>query len=191
MLQQFQGEAHFRQSRSIIHAIAGGGNDLATELCIPDDDVLVGGRHTGKDELLVGKDIIKLLPLSVLGQFQNLADIVTLNNGSAFSIPHILVHDSMVAGTKNHANTVARAEQSCVENKVGRFHDTNAGRNLVTFIEDNDITRNHINSIHLLYPFIPSNLRHLRNHTLEVFQNLRQFCFLEVSEHTHDEHHQK
>ena len=98
MLQQVQEEAPFCQSRSIMHAIIGHGNNLATELRILDDDELVGGRHTCRDELLMGEDIIKLLPLSVLGQFKNRVDIITLNNGSAASIPHILVADAHLRG---------------------------------------------------------------------------------------------
>ena len=61
-----------------MHAIIGHGNDLATELRILDDDELVGGRHTCRDEFLMGEDIIKLLPLSVLGQLKNRVDIITL-----------------------------------------------------------------------------------------------------------------
>ena len=67
----------------------------------------------------------------------------------------------------------------------------NVGRNLVTLIEDNDLTRNQVNRVHLLDPFTPSNLRHLRNATVEAFHNLLQLHFLEESERTHNEHHQK
>ena len=94
MLQQVQEEAPFCQTRSIMHAIIGHGNHLAMELCILYDDELVGGRHTCKTELLMGEDIIKLLPLNVLGQFKNRVDIITLNIGSTASIPHILVADA-------------------------------------------------------------------------------------------------
>ena len=46
----------------------------------------------------MGEDIIKLLPLGVLGQFKNRVDITTLNNCSAASIPHILVADAHLRG---------------------------------------------------------------------------------------------
>ena len=48
-----------------MHAIIGHGNDLATELRILDDDELVGGRHTCRDEFLMGEDIIKLELLQI------------------------------------------------------------------------------------------------------------------------------
>ena len=98
MLQQVQEEAPFCQSLSIMHTIIGHSNDLAIGLCIFDDDEVVGGRHTCKDELLMAEDIIKLLLLSVLGQFKNCVDIITLNNSSAASIPHILVADAHLRG---------------------------------------------------------------------------------------------
>ena len=65
MLQQVQEEAPFCQSGSTMHTSIGHGNNLATELRILDDDELVGGRHTCRDEFLMGEDIIKLELLQI------------------------------------------------------------------------------------------------------------------------------
>lgn len=90
----------------IIHSVTSDSYNLATELRILNNNELMGRGYTSEHKLLMGEDLIEAVFLLGVRQFQDLTDVVTLNNSSAAGVPYVLVDNANLFGDSLGGNRV-------------------------------------------------------------------------------------